>query len=163
MSSPYLGEIRLFAGNFAPLGWALCNGSLLAISSYDALFNLIGTTYGGDGVTTFALPDLRGRVPVHQNAQWPLGIVTGTETVTLTVQNLPAHQHTVAYAVGGEPTAAPAGALPAAGGPFLFARQGDGSALATAPAGATQPHENMAPFLAVHFIIAVQGVYPSPP
>ena len=161
MTTPYVGEIRMFAGNFAPQGWALCDGSLLAISTNEVLFILLGTTYGGDGASTFALPDLRGRAPVHQNAEWPIGMRTGNETVTLTVQNLPAHQHTVLYAVGGEPVASPAGALPAAGGPFLFARQSDGAAVATSTEGGSQPHQNMAPFLALNFIIALEGIFPS--
>src|SRR5262245_37225681 len=93
MSDPYIGEIRMFGGNFAPLDWAFCNGQLLAISQYEALFNLIGTTYGGDGVTTFALPDLRGRLPMHQGSGYPIGGAAGQESVTLTLPQIPAHTH----------------------------------------------------------------------
>src|ERR1041385_1322755 len=97
MSSPFIGEIRMFAGNFAPVGWAFCNGALIPISENDALFNLIGTTYGGDGQNTFALPDLQSRVPVHQGTvagqSFVIGQMSGSETVTLTVQQIPSHNH----------------------------------------------------------------------
>src|SRR5881394_307932 len=99
MSNPYIGEIRMFGGNFAPNGWAFCDGSLIAISENDALFNLIGTTYGGDGQNTFALPDLRGRIPVHQgqgpgiSQNYTIGEVAGVENVTLTTQQIPSHNH----------------------------------------------------------------------
>src|SRR5438093_4597758 len=93
MSQPYYGEIRIFPGNFAPAGWAVCDGSLLSISDYDVLFNLIGTTYGGDGQTTFALPDLRSRAPVHQGSGFVIGQAGGVETVTLTVNQIPVHSH----------------------------------------------------------------------
>src|SRR4051812_10635403 len=97
---PFIGEIQMFGGNFAPQGWALCNGQLLPISQYDALFNLIGTTYGGDGQTTFGLPDLRGRAPIHRSSNHPQGELLGSETVTLVQGNLPAHSHQ-AYALSG--------------------------------------------------------------
>src|SRR3954453_6845221 len=117
MAQPYIGEIRLFGGNFAPAGWAFCDGSTLPISEYDTLFNLIGTTYGGDGQETFALPDLRGRVPVHQGTAsgptFQLGESGGTESVTLTAQQIPAHSHSL-LASGSQGTDnSPAGRLPA--------------------------------------------------
>src|SRR5579859_6106969 len=93
MSSPFIGEIRMFAGNFAPVGWAFCNGALMDIAQNDALFNLIGTTYGGDGQTTFALPDLQSRIPVHVGPGFALGQTGGVETVTLTTNQIPAHSH----------------------------------------------------------------------
>src|SRR4051812_40250002 len=93
MADPFVGEIRMFAGNFAPLGWALCDGELASIAGFQDLYNLIGTTYGGDGQTTFAMPDLRGRVPLHQNSKFPIGSVGGAPTVTLTANELPDHIH----------------------------------------------------------------------
>ena len=169
MSSPYVGEIRMFGGNFAPVGWALCQGQLLPISENDVLFNLIGTTYGGDGQNTFALPDLRGRVPVHQGTfqgmSWNVGLAGGVEQVTLTTQQIPAHSHAVlaSTATGTSrnpvPDAAPA---VAAGDAYV-------SSLDPVPlnaqeitsTGGSQPHENMQPFLSINFIISLFGVYPS--
>src|ERR671934_1375449 len=104
MSQPFIGEIRMFAGNFAPAGWAFCNGQLLAISENDALFNLIGTTYGGDGQSTFALPDLRSRVPIHQGNSHVLGEMGGVETVTLTTNQIPSHTHTAVASSAGSAT-----------------------------------------------------------
>lgn len=166
MSTPYLGEIKMFAGTFAINGWAFCDGSLLPISQYDALFSLLGTTYGGDGQQTFALPDLRGRAPVHASSSMPQGLVTGTESVTLTQAQLPGHGHTIATAAGGT-VANPTGAF--------LAGTGSGNELYvptnTAPAalvgseigaaGGNQPHDNMMPFTAVTFLIALEGIYPS--
>jgi len=162
MSQPYVGEIRLFAGNFAPLGWLFCDGSLLPISENEVLFQLIGTTYGGDGQSTFALPDLRGRIPLHQGNGFIVGETGGTPEITLTAGQIPAHLHSVAYGLGGTPSASPSGALPAAGGPLLFAPPGAAAALSTAVEGASQPHENMAPYLGMHFIISLFGIFPSP-
>ena len=175
---PFLGEVRMFAGSFAPLGWALCNGQLLSISQNDALFALMGTTYGGDGQVTFALPDFRGRVPVHQG-QGPglpafiMGEAAGQESVTLSPQAIPAHTHMLS-ASSAVPAAVPAGGInlnttpmvPAspAPKPKMYA---DPTALAAmspqaiAPAGGSQPHNNMAPFLALNFIIALEGIFPS--
>jgi microcystin-dependent protein len=163
MSDPYVGEIRLFAGTFAPVGWALCNGAILPISENDMLFNLIGTTYGGDGQSTFALPDLRGRVPVHVGGwTFVVGETGGVEQVTLNASNAPVHPHTF-QAV--ETTA--------------NNRSAQGQALARLPAGqgylpivrATlmvppgpnaggQPHENRAPYLAINYIVSLFGIYP---
>jgi microcystin-dependent protein len=161
MADPYIGEIRIFAGNFAPAGWAFCDGSLLPIAENDALFILIGTTYGGDGQATFALPDLRGRVPLHAGNGYTLGQVGGSEAVTLTEAQLPQHAHPAIYAQGGTPTTSPINGLPASGAVNLFAAAATPAGAATTSAGASQPHENMAPFLAISFIIALFGIFPS--
>jgi microcystin-dependent protein len=166
MAQPYVGEIRMFAGNFAPVGWALCNGQHLDISQNETLFQLIGTTYGGDGESTFALPDLRGRVPMHhQGTGANLGSAFGEETVTLTIQQIPAHVHShVALVPAGNTT--PLGKLPADTGATLIYADGQGgsqsSAAATGPVGGSQPHDNMMPFLGVNFIISLFGIFPSP-
>jgi len=166
---PYLGEIRMFGGSFAPLGWALCDGSLLSIAENDALFTLIGTTYGGDGIGTFALPDLRGRWAVHTSTDLPLGARGGAETVTLTTQQLPAHTHGVLGSAAAATATSPDRAVWAsttepgyAPGPVDA-----GTALAMAPdalaaAGGSGEHENLPPYLTVQYIIAVQGIWPSP-
>ncbi len=170
MANPYVGEIRLFAGNFAPLGWAFCDGSIVPISEFETLFNLIGTTYGGDGQETFALPDLRGRVPVHQGVspvspRVRIGETLGSETVTLSTTQIPAHRHLV--------TATSAAAYPAAGPRGVLANASAamyGSAVApTTPmaagavssTGGSQPHDNMAPSLGLNFIISLFGIFPS--
>ena len=168
MSQPYVGEIRLFGGNFAPRDWAFCDGRLLPISENDVLFQLIGTTYGGDGQTTFALPDLRGRVPIHWG-QGPtltnrvIGETGGVESVTLTQQQIPVHTHGVPVsstvagsrsAVGGIPAALPSDVAYAPGTP-------DEDRAWTTPAGGSQPHENLQPYLAVNYIISLFGVFPS--
>ena len=170
MSLPYIGEIRMFGGNFAPAGWAFCEGQLLPISENDALFNLIGTTYGGDGQNTFALPDLRGRLPVHQGTgsdgiSYTLGETGGVESVTLTTAQIPAHTHPL-RANNGQPGNAitPAGNFPAISlnvTPFIEdATNGFFNAAAISPAGGSQPHENMQPYLCVSFIISLYGVFP---
>ncbi|MFD2368661.1 phage tail protein [Brevibacillus sp. GCM10020057] len=169
MSQPYIGEIRMFAGNFAPVGWKFCNGELLAISEYDVLFSLIGTTYGGDGQTTFALPDLRGRIPIGQGnkpggSTYPMGEKGGQETVTLTVNQIPAHSHTLlANSTAGADT--PVQNLwstqPQTAYSTNFSSLAAMSPAAIAPAGGSQPHENMMPSLVVNFIISLYGVYPS--
>ena len=164
MSSPFIGEIRMFAGNFPPNGWAFCNGALLAIDQNDALFNLIGTTYGGDGQTTFALPDLQSRVPVHVGPGFALGQQAGVETVTLTTSQIPAHSHVPAAldAPGANPS--PAG--------MVWAQSSLNAYSSTAPsvnmdpgalgqAGGSQPHDNMIPFLAINFILSLFGIFPS--
>jgi microcystin-dependent protein len=166
---PFVGEIMLFAGNYAPRGWALCNGQLLPINQNQALFALLGTTYGGNGVTTFALPDLRGRVPMHAG-QGPglsnrlLGEQAGAETHTLTVAEMPAHSHAASARAGNGTSASPGGLLPArdpAGTPHY----GSGPDTTLAPeaigvAGGSQPHENMQPYLVINYCIALQGVFP---
>lgn len=176
MSYPYLGEIRMFAGTFAPLGWALCNGQLLAISQNDALFALIGTTYGGDGQTTFALPDFRGRVPLHQGpgqAQtFVLGASGGAEAVTLLQNTVPAHTHLLS-ASAAAPAAVPAGGInlnamamvPASPlpKPKMYADPTTlvpMAAAAIGTAGGSQPHNNMAPTMVLNFIIALEGIFP---
>ena len=166
MSSPYIGEVRIFAGNFAPVGWLLCQGQLLSISEYDVLFNLIGTTYGGDGVNTFALPNLASRIPYHQGSGYVLGQTGGVEQVTLTSQQMPSHTHTAYANQGSADQSGPGGNLWGAGS--LSAYTSDQAPDVTMnpkallPAGGSQPHDNMPPFLCLNFIIATEGIYPSP-
>jgi microcystin-dependent protein len=155
----------MFAGNFAPNGWQFCDGSLLPISEFDTLFNLIGTTYGGDGQATFALPDLRGRVPVHQGAGFVMGQLGGVESVTLTAAQLPAHTHPLnATEALGSAAVGPTGMLASSATQYYY---GSGipptamAATAITPMGGGQSHENMAPFLAVSFIISLFGIFPS--
>lgn len=165
MAEPYVGEIRVFGGNFAPEGWALCDGRTLAISTNEALYALIGTSYGGDGQSTFALPDLRGRVPIHTGPGYTLGQVGGTETVTLTSQNLPVHSHTPSASAANATSADPTGRVWATNNDYRcysnatpntsFAPSAIGSA------GGSEPHDNMMPFLTVSYIIALEGVYPN--
>jgi microcystin-dependent protein len=176
MSEPFVGEIKMFAGNFAPRGWALCDGQLLAISQHDALFSLLGTIYGGDGRTTFALPDLRGRAPMHFGhgpglTSRTLGTRGGVEAVTLTDAQMPTHEHNVAnFRASGNPadTVDPAGNSLGLADVYSLATPdvalSAGSVSADPNTGATggnQGHSNMPPYLAVNFIIALFGVYPS--
>ena len=165
MSQPYVGEIRMFAGNFAPAGWMFCEGQLLPISQYDTLFNLIGTTYGGDGQSTFALPDLRGRLPLHQGNGFTLAQNGGTESVTLTIQTIPSHTHTVAAQSGNASQASLSGALWAAvpgHTQYINAAGASGmNAGSIANDGGSQPHTNFMPYLCVDFIISLFGVFPS--
>jgi microcystin-dependent protein len=165
MSQPYLGEVRMFGGNFAPVDWEFCNGQLLPISQYDVLYTLIGTTYGGDGVSTFALPDLRGRLPVHVGAGAVLAQTGGAEAVTLSSATMPNHTHPLAASSGAADSTSPAGKVWATGGdmPYTATLTPDTTmhAGALSSAGGSQPHENMPPFLAVSFIIATAGVFPS--
>lgn len=167
MSLPFIGEIRLFGGNFAPVGWAFCNGQLLPISEHDALFALIGTTYGGDGQTTFGLPDLQGRSPVHQGSlsgtTYVMGEAAGVETVTLTTQQIPAHSHRPTAGASPNSTS-PAGATWSTQAQLAFATGAPGTPMAAGamqPAGGSQPHDNMPPYLAISYIIALEGVFPS--
>jgi microcystin-dependent protein len=166
MSQPYIGEIRLFAGNFAPAGWANCDGQIMSIAENDALFTLIGATYGGDGQETFALPDFRSRVPIHAGNGFSLAQTGGAEMVTLTTQQIPAHTH-AATCKGGTNTgnaAAPGGnvwADQAAAG--VYANQNPAnlmSASAIGLEGGSQPHDNMIPFLSIRFIISLFGIFP---
>jgi len=168
MSDPFLGEAKLVPYNFSPTCYAFCAGQLMAIAQNDALFTLIGTTYGGDGVTTFGLPDLRGRAAVHfgtlsgGGSYFP-GQAAGTETVTLSTAQLPTHTHDPPLAqAGGTPAAVPVGNAPASGGPDLYATT-SGAVLTTLAAGGSQPHDNMAPYLTLNFVIALQGIFPSQP
>jgi microcystin-dependent protein len=168
MSNPYVGEIRLFGGNFAPAGWAFCNGALLAISENDVLFTLIGTTYGGDGQTTFALPDLQGRVPVHVGGGLVQGEQGGVETVTLNTNTIPVHSHpmlgstdlgTASTVQNNVPASlTPAGTASAYGQLPPFGAL-DPSSIGVA--GGSQPHENMQPYLALNYILSLFGRFPN--
>jgi microcystin-dependent protein len=168
MAEPFLGEIRLASFVFPPRGWALCNGQLLPINQNQALFSLLGTTYGGNGQVTFALPDLRGRVPVHMGGGMTLGLRSGEAAHTLTAGELPGHVHALQATPDVANVASPAGALLGAkprGGANVFALPGSPatplSAGAVAPAGGSQSHENMQPYLTLNFFIALTGIFPS--
>ncbi|EAP99105.1 microcystin dependent protein MdpB [Janibacter sp. HTCC2649] len=166
MSQPFVGEIRMFAGNFAPAGWLFCDGQPLSISENEILFQLIGTTYGGDGESTFMLPDLRGRVPVHQGNGLVLSQNGGAEEVTLTTQQIPSHNHPAIGAAVTADQASAGGALPANSvtiTPYLnTAPDSAFNASAIGPAGGSQPHTNLQPYLCVDFIISLFGIFPSP-
>jgi microcystin-dependent protein len=168
---PFIGEVRLFAGNFNPKGWLFCEGQLLAINQNQALFNLIGITYGGNGTTTFAIPDLRGRLPMHQGtgpglATRPLGQRAGVESVTLTTQQIPIHNHMMLGSASNANTTGPSNAVPATI-PIFGVRAYSNDAPQTnmhpgslTPVGGSQPHENRQPYLALHFIISLFGTNP---
>jgi microcystin-dependent protein len=166
MAQPYVGEIRMFAGNFAPAGWMFCEGQLLPISEYETLFQLIGTTYGGDGQDTFALPDLRGRLPIHQGNGFILGENGGAEEITLTVSQIPSHSHALLATTSVATDTNPSGRVPAQTGTFDFYQ----TSPATTPmalqsissVGGSQPHNNFQPYLCVDFIISLYGIFPSP-
>ncbi|HEV6968243.1 phage tail protein [Roseateles sp.] len=171
MSNPFVGEVRLFGGNFAPMGWAFCQGQLMPIAENEVLFQLIGTTYGGDGVQTFALPDLSGRVPVHQGqgpglTGRPIGQMAGRETVTLSYSQMPAHSHALRASTAAASVSAPAGALLAATPVNSYDNTAAGVPMAaggiTTTGGSTLPHDNMAPSLALNYIISLYGIFPSP-
>jgi microcystin-dependent protein len=167
MGQPYIGEIRMFGGNFAPAGWMSCEGQLLPISENDALFNLIGTTYGGDGQTTFALPDLRGRIPVHEGPGYLLGQMAGVEMVTLTLAQVPPHNHPLVGSASNATTTSPTGNVPGTGADVTVLAYGTDNpptTLATqsvSPQGGSQPHDNFQPYLCVNFIISLYGIYPT--
>jgi microcystin-dependent protein len=166
MAQPYVGEIRMFAGNFAPAGWMFCEGQLLSISENEVLFQLIGTTYGGDGQSTFALPDLRGRIPIHQGNGFLLAETGGAEEVTLTASQIAAHAHPLlgSQASGTQP--GPAGNLLANSTVLTpYAPESATAAMAPtaiSPVGGSQPHTNFQPFLCIDFIISLFGVFPFP-
>ncbi|HSF98721.1 MAG TPA: tail fiber protein [Ornithinibacter sp.] len=168
MGQPYVGEIRIFAGNFAPNGWLSCDGQILSISENETLFQLIGTTYGGDGQSTFALPDLRGRMPVHQGNGMVLAETGGAEQVTLTTQQMPAHSHPLVGSAANASATSPAGGVPGTMPEVATSAYGSDAPLTTlaaqtiSPAGGSQPHDNMQPFLCVGFIISLFGIFPSP-
>jgi|SRR6476646_10603500 len=165
MGTPYVGEIRMFAGNFAPAGWALCQGQMLAISENDVLFTLIGTTYGGDGQTTFALPDLQSRVPVHVGPGFVQGQIAGVESVTLTTSQIPAHSHVPLCNSGAGTNASPQNDVWAALDSNIYSDVAPSVIMAPSALGSTggsQPHDNMVPFLVINFIISLFGVFPSP-
>jgi microcystin-dependent protein len=171
MSQPFIGEIRMFAGNFAPASWAFCNGQLMPISEYDALFFLLGTTYGGDGISTFAVPDMRGRIPVHAGIgpglaiQHHLGDQAGSETVTLLPAQLPAHSHALNASTQNADSKNPRRRIPAITAEPAYAEGASAvtpmHASAIANSGGNEAHPNVMPVLCVHFIIALAGIYPS--
>ena len=166
MAQPYVGEIRMFAGNFAPAGWMFCEGQLLPIAEYETLFNLIGTTYGGDGQSTFALPDLRGRIPIHQGNGFILAETGGAEEITLTVNQIPAHAHPLLVNSGqGSANSTQNNVLAASPTLDLYREAQPTVALfsgAVGPTGGSQPHTNFQPYLCVDFIISLFGIFPSP-
>lgn len=174
MSEPFLAEIRIFAGNFAPQGWAFCDGQLLPISQNTALFSLLGTTYGGDGESTFALPDLQGRAPMHPGSgpgltPRQLGQRGGSDTVTLTEAQIPSHTHSLRAAPDPGDLAAPAPqrSLGRSAGGFAYRQTPDSmvplAESGTPSVGGSQAHNNMQPYLTMHFIIALVGLFPSRP
>jgi microcystin-dependent protein len=165
VADPYVGEIRMFGGSFAPSGWAFCNGQLLPISENDTLFTLIGTTYGGDGEQTFALPDLRGRIPVHQGGGFVIGQAAGVEQVSLTTPQLPVHNHSfLGSANQGTTTNPPTNVVAQMPGGRVYIQDGASVALnpgSILPDGGSQPHTNFQPYLCISFIISLFGIYPS--
>jgi microcystin-dependent protein len=163
MSEPFLGEVKIISWNFPPKGWAFCNGQLLLISQNQALFSLLGTTYGGDGMVNFALPNLQGRTAVHVGNSIVLGQSAGETTHTLNISEMPAHNHVPAGSSSSPSSPTAAGNLWATGNAQVFtgapnAAMNPASVLAT---GGSQPHENMSPYLVLNFIIALQGIFPS--
>jgi microcystin-dependent protein len=164
MSDPYIAEIKLISFNFAPRGWAFCNGQLLPISQNQALFSLIGTTYGGDGRTTFALPNLQGRVPIHVGGGFLLGESAGEQAHTLVSGELPQHTHRVSASTADASVSSPAGARAARAATTNFASPGTPALLdptAFGAIGGGQPHDNMSPYLVLNFVIALVGIFPS--
>ncbi len=170
MSEPFVGEIRMFAGNFAPRGWAFCDGQLLAVSQNDALFSLLGTIYGGDGRTTLGLPDIRGRLPIHAGtgpglSPRRLGAKGGAENVTLTVNQLPSHTHTLkATATAGNQSSPLNNVLASRAGDATYSEDTATSNMATnavSNIGGSRSHTNLMPFLCINYIIALVGIYPS--
>ena len=168
MAQPYVGEIRLFAGNFAPSGWMFCAGQLLPISENETLFNLIGTTYGGDGESTFALPDLRGRIPVHQGNGFILAEAGGVEEITLTTNQIPAHSHPLQATNDTATQANPGGQVLAQfsqANIFPYLEDVPNVSLAPTaitPVGGSQAHTNFQPYLCINYIISLFGIFPSP-
>ncbi|MDQ3920690.1 MAG: tail fiber protein [Acidobacteriota bacterium] len=171
MPEPFIGEIKMFAGNFAPAGWAFCQGQIMPISENTTLFNLIGTTYGGDGQNTFGLPNLASRVPIHMGTgpggtSYVIGDIAGTEQETLTVQQIPSHTHALLASTSTATSANVTGnvlAQPSTFTPYInVAASAAMAAQSIGPAGGSQPHENCQPFLCINFIISLYGIYPSP-
>lgn len=170
MAQPYVGEIRMFAGNFPPVGWLFCDGQLLPISENETLFQLIGTTYGGDGESTFALPNLQSRVPIHQGTgpagtTYVLGEMAGVEEVTLTIQQIPNHTHPMTGSSALASQRQPVGASPAQTTGQVYASRFTAVAAspqAISPVGGSQPHTNLQPYLCINFIISLFGLFPSP-
>lgn len=172
MAQPYIGEIRMFAGNFPPVGWMFCDGQLLPISENETLFNLIGTTYGGDGQSTFALPNLQSRIPLHAGTfggqTFQLAETGGTESVTLTTQQIPIHTHPLLCAAsGGIPNSNPNGGFWTPSTDMQYSTAAGAAAMGNPPiksdiSGGSQPHENLAPYLCINYIISLFGIFPSP-
>lgn len=179
-TDPYIGTVTIFAGNFAPQSWMLCQGQLLSIAEYTPLFSLVGTTYGGDGQTTFALPDLRGRTAIHMGqgtglSNYTLGEKAGSESTTMVSSQLPGHNHMTVTCTGNPPGTSNAGnlsdptnAIPANGAVSIYGTSGDGSGMGvstgvsqTPIAGSSQPFSLISPILAMNYVIAVEGIYPS--
>jgi microcystin-dependent protein len=169
MAQPYVGEIRMFAGNFAPAGWAFCDGQVMPISENDTLFTLIGTTYGGDGQETFGLPNLQSRIPLHMGTgssgtAYQIGESGGVESVTLSTQQIPSHTHPFLVSGDAGSQSSPGGSVPATGVTVYRAAQPANvpmNANAVTPAGGSQPHDNMQPFLCINYIISLFGVFPT--
>ena len=166
MAQPYVGEIRMFAGNFAPSGWMFCEGQQLPISENETLFQLIGTTYGGDGQSTFALPDLRGRIPIHQGNGFILAETGGAEEITLTVSQIPAHSHPLLASTGPGNVNTPGGNVTAeSAGVKIYIEDTPTTPMnpvSVSPTGGSQPHTNFQPYLCIDFIISLFGIFPSP-
>ena len=168
MAQPYIGEIRMFAGNFAPAGWMFCEGQLLPISENETLFNLIGTTYGGDGQSTFGLPDLRGRLPIHFGNGFILAETGGAEEITLTVNQIPAHSHAFLCSTSPASSNSPTNQLPALTQAATITPYGTDAPLvqlspqSVGAVGGSQPHTNFQPYLCVNFIISLFGLFPQP-
>lgn len=171
MAQPYVGEIRMFAGNFPPVGWMFCDGQLLPISENETLFQLIGTTFGGDGESTFALPNMQSRIPIHMGTggggTYQLAETGGAESITLTTQQIPAHTHPLLVSTDPGLGTNPAGAVLGALSPVSIYKANIAppgvamNASSVTPVGGSQPHENMQPFLAINFIISLFGIFPS--
>lgn len=165
MAQPYVGEIRMFGGNFAPAGWMFCEGQLLPISENETLFQLIGTTYGGDGQSTFALPDLRGRIPIHQGNGFILAETGGAEEITLTVNQMPAHSHALLASNNIPASSNPANNVTGQAAAKIY-RVGSPAVnlnpASVSSVGGSQPHTNFQPYLCVNFIISLFGIFPSP-
>jgi microcystin-dependent protein len=170
MAQPFIGEIRMFAGNFAPAGWAFCDGQLMPISQNDAMFVLIGTTYGGDGQETFALPNLQSRIPLHMGngpdgVNYPLAQAAGVESVTLTTQQIPNHTHSLIGTTNGALQTGPGGNIFGVSASVEYGTTGLSAdtamnAQAISPVGGSQPHENCQPFLCINYIISLFGLFP---
>jgi microcystin-dependent protein len=163
MGEPYLGEIRIVGFNFAPVGWAFCDGLLMSIGQNDALYNLIGTTYGGDGQSTFGLPNLLGRVPIHQDSGFVMGQLGGSEQVTLSTTQIPDHSHSLEASTSPADSGSPGGNLLATTAVEAYIPPTNLVAMTgeSTQTGGGQPHDNMQPYLCLNFIIALAGVYPS--
>lgn len=166
MAQPYIGEIRLFAGTFNPVGWEFCDGQLMPISENEALFQLIGTTYGGDGQSTFALPNLQSRVPIHQGNGFNVADTGGVEEVTLSVQQIPSHTHAFLASTNAANQTSPTNNLLAESGTVdIYIEDIPVAQMApneVSPVGGSQPHTNLQPYLAINYIISLYGIFPSP-